>query len=450
MTILLPERAAGAGLPAAELAARIASRDAVIGVIGLGHVGLPLALASAAAGFRTIGIDINPAQVARLNEGCSPFAHIPADSVTDAVVGGRLAATTEPAALAAADAVLICVPTPLDAKGRPDLSHVLDAATAAVAAMRPGRLLVLESTTWPGTTRQCLAPVLEARGWRIGRDAFLAYSPEREDPGNERYRTSDIPKLVAGAEAASLRLALELYAAVVARPVPVASLEVAEAAKLVENVFRAVNIALANEFKTCFQAMGIDVWQVIEAAATKPFGFMPFWPGPGPGGHCIPVDPVYLAWAARRHGAAMPLLDAAIAVNAAAPMRVVARLEAALGGLADKRVLLLGLGYKRNLADVRESPALKLIEAMEAKGAVVGTHDPLVAEIPWTPEHPDLAGRPGLGWRTALGMPWDAAVIATDHDAVDYATLAARIPLVVDTRNSFVRRGLAAGQVIQA
>ena len=450
MTILLPEFAAAAGLPAAELAARIASRDAVVGVIGLGHVGLPLALAVGAAGYRTIGVDLDARKVALINESQSPLAHIPSALVADPVSEGRLVATTEPATLAAADAVLICVPTPLDGGGTPDLRHVLDATTAAVAAMRPGRLLVLESTTWPGTTRQVLAPILEARGWRIGRDVFLAYSPEREDPGNDRFRTVNTPKLVAGADETSLHLALAFYGSVVACPMPVATLEIAEAGKLVENVFRAVNIALANEFKAALQALGVDVWQVIEAAATKPFGFMPFWPGPGPGGHCIPVDPVYLAWAARQHGAAMPLVEAAIAVNTAAPLNVIARLEAILGGLAGRRVLLLGLGYKRNLADVRESPALKLIEAMEARGAVVGTHDPLVSEIPWTPEHPNLAARPGLGWRTALAMPWDAAVIATDHDGVDYAALAARMPVVVDTRNSFARRGIAAGHVVQA
>ncbi len=450
MTMPLLEASARAVAAEALLTTRIASRSAVVAVVGLGHVGLPLAIAAAEAGFQTIGLDTDFEKVARILAGESPLAHIPDEFMRAMVAERRLAATIDPAMLAIADAVLICVPTPLGAAGTPDLSCIQAAVAAAARAMRSGALVVLESTTWPGTTRRVVAPLLEARGWRIGRDVFLAYSPEREDPGNDRFRTADIPKLVAGADPASQRLALALYGSVVARPVPVASLETAEAAKLAENVFRAVNIALANELKVGFSAMGIDVWQVIEAAATKPFGYMPFWPGPGPGGHCIPVDPVYLAWAAGQHGAAMPLLDAAIAVNAAAPRQVVARLERALGGLAGRRVLLLGLGYKRNIADVRDSPSLVLVETMESLGARVGFHDPLVPAIPHTPEHPALAGRPGLEWDAALAADWDAALIATDHDGVDYAALRDRLPLVVDTRNSYARRGLPATRVLQA
>lgn len=442
--------AAETDAPDAALAARIAARSATIAVVGLGHVGLPLAEATAAAGFRTIGLDIDAARVARIAAGQSPLAHLPARRLQALVDAGRLTATTETEALAQADAVLLCVPTPLGPNGAPDLGHVSAAAAAAAAVLRPGCLVVLESTTWPGTTRRLIAPLLEARGWRIGQDAFLAYSPEREDPGNASYGTADIPKLVAGMDPASQRLALALYGAVVAQTVAVDSPETAEAAKLAENVFRAVNIALANELKLGFAAMGLDVWRVIEAAATKPFGYMPFWPGPGPGGHCIPVDPVYLAWAAREHGASLPLLEAAIAVNAAAPLHVVGRLEAALGGLAGRRVLLLGVGYKRNIADVRDSPALTLIEAMEARGATVGFHDPHVPAIPHTPEHPALAGRRGLGWTEAMAGVWDAGLVATDHDAVDYAALLARLGLIVDTRNAFARRGLGGAQILKA
>jgi UDP-N-acetyl-D-glucosamine dehydrogenase len=432
------------------LAARIAERQAVIAVVGLGHVGLPLALAAGRAGFRTIAFDIDQARIAAVASGRSPMAHLPAGEIADLLGAGRLAATADPEMLAVADVVLVCVPTPLAADGTPDLSQVNAAAAQAVRCMRPGSLLVLESTTWPGTTRHLLAPLLAARGWQLGTDAFLAYSPEREDPGNQAFRTADIPKLVAGADPASHRLAMALYGALVARVVPVDRMETAEAAKLVENVFRAVNIALANELKLALTAMRLDVWQVMEAAATKPFGFMPFWPGPGPGGHCIPVDPVYLSWAAREHGAAMPLLDAAIAVNAAAPVRVAARLEQVLGGLAGRRILLLGLGYKRNIADVRDSPALLLLETLEGCGAEVGFHDPLVPRIPRTPEFPALAGRAGLDWQAALAGPWDAGLIVTDHDGIDYAALREALPCLVDTRNSFARRGLQGAGVIAA
>lgn len=433
-----------------RLAALIAARTAVVAVVGLGHVGLPLALASGRAGFRTIAFDIDEERVRQLAAGQAPLAHLPTAEIAPLLRRGRLAATADPAMLTLADAVILCVPTPLAADGTPDLSHVRAAGQAAAHAMRPGSLLVLESTTWPGTTRHLLAPLLEARGWRIGADAFLAYSPEREDPGNPRFSTADIPKLVAGADSGSQRLALALYGAMVARTVPVGGMETAEAAKLVENVFRAVNIALANEFKQAFTAMDLDVWTVIEAAATKPFGFMPFWPGPGPGGHCIPVDPAYLAWIAREHGAATPLIDAAMAANAAAPVRVAARLEHLLGGLRGRRVLLMGLGYKRNVADVRDSPALVLLDALEGCGAEVGFHDPLVPVVPATPDYPRLTGRAGLAWEVAIAADWDAALIATDHDGVDYAALPARVPLVVDTRNSYARRGLAGACVVQA
>ena len=435
---------------AAQLAGRIAARDATVAVVGLGHVGLPLALAAAQAGFRIVGLDTDRGKVACVAAGRSPLNHVEPKVLQSLVAEGRLMAATDPGCLAEAEIVLICVPTPLGRDGTPDLGHVRAAVGTAARVMRPGGLLVLESTTWPGTTRQVVAPLLEARGWRIGEHVFLGYSPEREDPGNARFRTADIPKLVAGADDASRQLALALYGAIVARVVPVETLEIAEAAKLAENVFRAVNIALANELKLGFAAMGLDAWQVIEAAATKPFGYIPFWPGPGPGGHCIPVDPVYLAWAARRHGAAMPLLDTAVAINAAAPAHVAARLESALGGLRGRRVLLLGLGYKRNIADVRDSPALVLIEALEARGASIGYHDPLVPEIPHTPEHPGLMGRRGLGWAAALRAVWDAALIVTDHDGVDYAALRDRLPLVVDTRNSYARRGLDADGVLPA
>lgn len=433
---------------------RIAARTAVVAVVGLGHVGLPLARAIATAGFGAIGLDTDPDRVAVIAGGGSPFRHLPAAGLAPLVRAGRLRATTDAAALAAADAVLIAVPTPLGADGTPDLGAVEAATRAAAAQLRPGTLLVLESTTWPGTTRQIVQPILEAAGLRVGHDVFLAYSPEREDPGNARFTTAAIPKLVAGADPASATAALALYGAVAERVVPVASLEAAEAAKLVENVFRSVNIALANELKLAFDALGVDVWEATAAAATKPFGYMPFWPGPGPGGHCIPVDPEYLSWAARRAGAPTPLIDQASAGNRAMPERVLARLAQGLRqrcgrSIAGSRILLVGVAYKRGIEDVRESPALRLIELIEAAGGRASFHDPYVTRLPAMAEHPQLAGRRGIAWSAPAIAAHHAALIVTDHDGVDYAGLLAHAPLVVDTRNVCARLGLT-GYVLKA
>jgi len=438
----------------AALAQSYAERRAKLAVVGLGHVGLPLALAAAGAGLSTLGFDVDVAKIEALASGQNPLGHVSSTLLRPLLAEGRLRVSADAASLAEADAILLCVPTPLDAQRQPDLSCIETAARTVARHLRRGQLIVLESTTWPGTTRRVLMPILEATSLACGRDFFLAYSPEREDPGNAQFGTATIPKLVAGADPDSLRLALALYGAFVQRVVPVASLETAEAAKLAENVFRAVNIALANELKLCFGAMGLDVWEVIEAAATKPFGYTPFWPGPGPGGHCIPVDPHYLAWAARTHSVPARLVELAAEVNATAPLHVVQRLAQALlerrgAGLAGRRVLVLGLGYKRNIADIRDSPGLALLALLEARGAVVGFHDPLVPEIPALAGHPRLAGRRGVEWSQALGG-WDAALIATDHDGVDYATLAAHTPLVVDTRNVCARLGLAGAHILKA
>ncbi len=422
-------------------------------MVGLGHVGLPLALAAAEAGFRTVGLDSDPARLARLSAGESPLRHVPAAALRRALGKGSFRPGGE-ADLAAADAVLICVPTPLGPSRRPDLSCVEAAAAQAARRLRPGQLVVLESTTWPGTTRERVLPLLEATGLDCGRDFFLAYSPEREDPGNPDFGTADIPKLVAGADAASLRVALMLYGAVVRRTVPVADLETAEAAKLAENAFRAVNIALANELKLAFGAMGIDPWAVTETAATNPFGYKPFWPGPWTGGHCIPVDPHYLAWRARERGMETPLFDLACAINDSMPGRVLRRLAGALAeqgkGVAGSRVLVLGVGYKRNHEDARESPGLRLMEMLEAAGAEAAHFDPLVPEIPRLAEHPSLAGRRGVAWSAEALRGFDAALIAADHDGVDYAALVSAVPLVVDTRNACARLGLSGPNVVTA
>jgi len=430
-------------------------QDRHVVVVGLGYVGLPLALAVAAAGFRTLGFDRDVRKTARLAAGESPQRQLPPEALRAALRSGRFLPVHDEN-LGAADAVLICVPTPLGRHREPDLACVEDAARQVARHLRPGQLVVLESTTYPGTSREVVLPILESgSGLACGRDFFFAYSPEREDPGNAEHRTTSIPKVVGGADPASLRLALALYGAVVRRTVPVDGLETAEAVKLTENVFRAVNIALVNELKLVFDAMGIDVWKVIEAAGTKPFGFMPFWPGPGLGGHCIPVDPFYLAWKARAHNVSTRFVELAGEINTAMPNHILERLAQALDaaqgrGLRGSRVLLLGMGYKRNLEDVRESPALRLLELLEARGAVVDYFDPLVPRLPAMPEHPGLGGRASIAWsREALGR-CHAALIVTDHEAVDYAELVAEAPLVVDTRNVCARLGLAGPHVVKA
>ena len=438
----------------AQLEARFAARAARIAVIGLGYAGLPLALALAEAGFQTLGIDQDAGKRARLAAGETGMRHVGPERLAPALASGRFAVSGDRARLAEADAILICVPTPLGPDRAPDLAAVRVAAAAVARALRPGQLVVLESTTWPGTTREVVQPILEAGGLRCGADFFLAYSPEREDPGNSRFRTATIPRVVGGADPAALRLARALYGAVIEQVVPVASLEAAEAVKLAENAFRAVNIAFANEMKLVLGAMGIDVWEVVAAAASKPFGYMPFWPGPGVGGHCIPVDPLYLAWKARAAGVPARFVELAGEINADMPFHVLTALQAALRGrlgrgLAGSRILVLGIAYKPDIEDVRESPALRLIELIEGQGGEVAYHDPLVPVLPALPEHPGLAGRRSRPWAEALAA-CDAAVIVTDHAGIDYAGLCAALPLVVDTRDACARHGLRGAPIVKA
>ncbi len=449
---LLPFRV-GPPVQVEALAARFRSRQARVAVIGLGYVGLPLTLALVEAGFHTLGVDADPARLAQLGAGRSPLRQIPAEAIRGALATGRLRFAAE--GLAEADAVLVCVPTPLGPHREPDLSAV-EAATCRIAAtLRPGQLIVLESTSYPGTTRLVMRPILEETGLRCGQDFFLAHAPEREDPGNAQHPTASIPRVIGGTDPASLDLALALYGAVVSRTVPVASADVAEAVKLTENTFRAVNIALMNELKLVFDAMGIDVWEVIEAARTKPFGYMPFFPGPGLGGHCIPIDPHYLAWQARAHGVATRFIDLASEINAAMPRHVLDRLAEALDrqqgrGLRGSRILVIGLGYKRNLEDLRHSPALQLMEMLESRGAEIRHLDPLVPVIPPLAEHPGLAGRHAITGAAESLAGFQAGLIVTDHDGVDYRTLAATLPLLVDTRNVCARLGLAGPHIVRA
>ena len=441
--------------PADALLARLADRSARIGVIGLGYVGLPLAAAAARAGFRTTGFDIDPRKAAQLNRGQSYIGAVASEDLARLTSQQRFLATDDFSLLGDCDVVTICVPTPLTRLREPDLSFVEATVRAIALTLRRGQLIVLESTTYPGTTREVVKPLLELSGLRSGDDFFLAYSPEREDPGNAEFETRSIPKIVAGDGPAAARAAEAFYGAVVDRVVPVSSLDAAEAVKITENVFRAVNIALVNELKMVFDRMGVDVWEVIEAAKTKPFGYMPFYPGPGLGGHCIPIDPFYLAWKSREYDMPTRFIELAGEINLAMPQYVIGRLEAALDqqlgiSLGSARILIVGLAYKRNVADVRESPTFRLLELLEARGATVSFHDPHVTQIPPTREHADFADRASTPISIETLGAHDAVLIATDHDAIDYAMIGRHARLIIDTRNAFGRRGIVGAGIVKA
>lgn len=425
-----------------ELLERIRTRDARVTIIGMGYVGQPLAIAANEKGFAVSGFDIDPERVAGLNDGRSSIRTIPNERIAAMCASGRFRATADRQELARADVIVICVPTPLNRHREPDLSFVRATASDIARTLRPGQLICLESTTYPGTTVEVVKPILEARGLVVGRDVFLAFSPEREDPGNPNFHTSNIPKIVGADDDASRTLAEAFYRTLVERVVPVSSSATAEAVKLTENIFRCVNIALVNELKHVYSEMGINVWDVIDAAATKPFGFMPFYPGPGLGGHCIPIDPFYLTWKAREHDVPTRFIELAGEINTAEPRRVCDALAAALSrrkrqSLNGARILMMGLAYKKNVDDTRESPALAIMRTLEARGAIVEYYDPWIAEVPETREHSEFAGRKCVEWAPeAFGDRYDAALIVTDHDAVDYAALVESLDLVVDTRNA--------------
>src|ERR1700691_5948477 len=447
--------AAAGNAEADKLHRRIQTREARIGVVGLGYVGLPLVRAIVKSGFSVVGLDIDPKKVEMLNDGRSYIHHIPSAMIAELVEAKRFHATADFVDIEAVDAVLICVPTPLTRQREPDLTYVVGTTEAVAPYLRPGQLIVLESTTYPGTTRDVMKPILEKGGLKSGIDFFLAYSPEREDPGNAEYDAARIPKVVGGDGPAALSLTRALYDQFVAGTVPVSSAETAEAVKLTENIFRAVNIALVNELKLVFEAMGIDVWEVIEAAKTKPFGYMPFYPGPGLGGHCIPIDPFYLTWKARNHGITTRFIELAGEVNTSMPRHVVEKLAQALSdrqakSLKGARILLIGLAYKKNIDDTRESPSLKLMELLEARGAEVSYHDPLVPEILPLREHPEFVGRRSVPLDAAGLKNHDATLICTDHDGIDYRLIAAASPLVVDTRHACARAGLHGANIIKA
>ena len=477
---------------ATTLLAKIHSHNAVIGIIGMGYVGLPLALAFVEKGFPVLGFDLDPDKVAKLNRGDGYIKHLDGGRIAAAAATGRFTATADFARLGEADAIPICVPTPLTPQREPDMTYVDAAAHQVRAALRPGQLIILESTTYPGTTDERLRAILEgdpdrlcgARAPRVleagpanaragdsslrasaaseaisqatgapqadprgesrapalhcGTDFFLAFSPEREDPGNQNYGTTNTPKVVGGADALSGDLAEALYAEVVSKTVRVSSARAAEATKLMENIFRAVNIALVNELKVVYDKMGIDIWEVLDAAATKPFGFMRFNPGPGWGGHCIPLDPFYLSWKAREVGVSTKFIELAGEVNVNMPRYVVEKLQRALNergkSVKGSKILILGIAYKKDIDDDRESPAYEIIELFEALGAEVSYHDPHIPRIPPTRRHAARAGLASLPLTVATIAAHDAVILITDHRAVDYAMIRDHAQLVVDTR----------------
>lgn len=420
-----------------DLLAKIESRKARVGIIGLGYVGLPLARVFTQAGFHVIGFDIDPEKIRALAEGKSYIKSIP-DETVKSIRDRGFEATADFARLDEPDAIMICVPTPLTETRDPDMTYIERTSEAISRRLRKGQIVVLESTTYPGTTEEICKPILEKSGLKCGRDFLLAFSPEREDPGNPNWSTERIPKVVGGLDAAAGRVAVALYGSAVVKVVPVSSAAAAEATKLLENIYRSVNIALVNELKVVFERMGIDIWEVIEAASTKPFGFQPFTPGPGLGGHCIPIDPFYLSWKARQFDVTTRFIELAGEINTGMPYYVVSRLAEALDRrgttLHDSKILLLGVAYKKNSDDVRESPALKLIELLEARGAKVDYHDPHIPRIKKGRKHDVKQTSIALTPKTL--KEHDAVLIVTDHSVVDYEMVVEHAGLVVDTRNA--------------
>jgi len=425
----------------AQLQSRIEERTALVGIIGLGYVGLPLALTFAERQFRVVGFDVDRAKVDALHAGKPYIRHLDWGRVTAAAESGRLQSTSDFARLSEPDVLIICVPTPLTPQREPDMSYVVGTARQVAKGLRQGQLIILESTTYPGTTDELVRGILEETGLVSGRDFFLAFSPEREDPGNANYGTATIPKVVGGVDKTSGDLAQGLYAGVISKTVRVSNARTAEATKLVENIFRAVNIALVNELKIVFDRMGIDVWEVLDAASTKPFGFMRFNPGPGWGGHCIPLDPFYLTWKAREYGVTPKFIELAGEVNEQMPRYVVEKLQLALNdrGKAVKgsKIIVFGLAYKKNIDDARESPAFVIIDSLLQKGAVVTYHDPHVLKAPSVRNWPDLPAMTSIALEPKTLEACDAVLIVTDHSAVDYALVAKHAPLIVDTRGVY-------------
>ena len=422
-----------------NLRERLNDRTAVIGVIGLGYVGLPLVLRFSEVGFPVIGFDIDPSKATALERGESYFKHIPGDRVKQMVATGGFSATTDFSRTTEADALILCVPTPLDNHREPDLSYIVDTIEEILPHLRAGQVVSLESTTYPGTTAEVIRPRIEEKGFVVGEDFFVVYSPEREDPGNANFSTRTIPKVVGGETPSCSEIGKALYGQVIDQVVPVSSTMAAEMTKLLENIFRSVNIGLVNELKTVADKMGIDIWEVIGAAATKPFGYTPFYPGPGLGGHCIPIDPFYLTWKAREYGVNTRFIELAGEVNTAMPQWVVTKVADALNdhgkALKGASVLILGIAYKKNVDDMRESPSVEIMELLAKKGCRISFSDPFVPVFPKMRRyHFDLTS---VELTPETLEQADCVVVATNHDAFDYDMIAAHAPLVVDTRGVY-------------
>ncbi|WP_459557275.1 nucleotide sugar dehydrogenase [Lacunimicrobium album] len=425
---------------AKTLADKIASKSAVVGVMGLGYVGLPLINAFTSKGIRCLGFDVDDKKVVSLNSGKSYIKHVSNEQVSSWREKKLFEATADMGRLDEPDVILICVPTPLNDSRDPDLSYVVGTTEAIAKKLRPGQLVVLESTTYPTTTRDVVKPILEDSGLKAGVDYFLAFSPEREDPGNPDYTAAGIPKVVGGHDPESMELACAIYKHAIVKVIPVSSCEVAEACKILENTYRAVNIALVNELKILYDSMGIDVWEVIDAAKTKPFGFQAFYPGPGLGGHCIPIDPFYLTWLARKQGMTTRFIELAGEVNSRMPQYVISQLSEFLNEqgkpIKGSKVLMLGVAYKKDVDDPRESPSFVLMEELLKRGAVLTYNDPHVPHLPKMRHHPTLPEMSSTDLTPETLAAQDCVLIATDHSAYDYAFICKHARMVLDTRNA--------------
>ena len=422
------------------LAEKIRDRQAIVGVIGLGYVGLPLIRAFTSNNFRCMGFDVDQAKVDKLLAGQSYIKHIDSGAISTLIASGRFEPTSDLSRLSEPDCTIICVPTPLSDTRDPDLSYIEGTARSIAAALRPGQLVVLESTTYPTTTRDVVLPILAETGLVAGQDYYLAFSPEREDPGNPTFSAEGIPKVVGGHDPASTELACALYASAVVKVVPVSSMEVAEACKILENTYRAVNIALVNELKMLYDKMGIDVWEVIDAAKTKPFGFQAFYPGPGLGGHCIPIDPFYLSWLARKYGEQTRFIELAGEINTHMPIYVVHRLAEFLNDIGKPikgtKICLLGAAYKKDVDDPRESPSFELLKLLGERGAILSYNDPHVPTLPRMRHYPNMPAMSSQELTPEFLASQDCVLISTDHSAYDFAFIVQHSRLVLDTRNA--------------
>jgi len=434
------------------MAGKSEKKAPLVGIVGMGYVGLPLAREFIGGGARVLGFDINVEQVKKINSGKSPLKHVPWEDVARMVKSGRFRATTNMKELSKPDAILICVPTPLTENREPDMTYVVTTCETISKYLRKGQLVVLESTTYPGTTREVMKPILERSGLKAGKDFYLGFSPEREDPGNKSFRTSTIPKVVGGYDKKSLAMALDIYKYAIEKLVPVKSCEVAESAKILENMYRCVNIAMVNELKQLFDRMGIDVWEVIEAAATKPFGFQKFYPGPGLGGHCIPIDPFYLTWKAREYGMPTRFIELAGEINTNMPHYVVTKTLDAMNergkSLKGAKVLVLGLAYKKDIDDVRESPSIELIEILKEKGAKVDYNDPYIPMTHKMREHNLKMRSKPLSAKMLRG--YDIVLISTDHSCYDYKWIVKNAKMVIDTRNATANVKSGRNKIVKA